>query len=68
MRVHFIAAHAFASWTAHLGEGLRTWLRSVEAAFALVELGLGVRTADLLLRHLCDPHALARTWSRAERE
>src|SRR5262249_1067255 len=27
---HFLAAHAFANWTAHLGQGLRTWLRSVE--------------------------------------
>src|SRR5690606_9444972 len=24
-----LAAHAFANWTAHLGEGLRTWLRSI---------------------------------------
>lgn len=65
---NFLAAHAFANWTAHLGEGLRTWLRSIEAAFALVELGCGVRQADLLLRHLADPHRLARVWSQAENE
>ncbi len=66
MTGNFLAAHAFANWTAHLGEGLRTWLRSIEAAFALVALGYGVRQADLLLRHLADPHALARGWRAAE--
>jgi hypothetical protein len=60
---NFLAAHAFANWTAHLGEDLLTWQRSIEAAFALVELGGGVRQADLLLRHLADPHRLARVWS-----
>ena len=25
----FLAAHAFANWTAHLGQGLRSWLRSL---------------------------------------
>jgi Fe-S-cluster containining protein len=64
---NYLAAHAFASWTAHLGDGLRTWLRSIESALALVALGHDVRTADLLLRHLADPYRLARTWSRAER-
>jgi hypothetical protein len=62
----FLAAHAFANWTAHLGEGLRTWLRAIEAAFALLELGYGVRDADLLLRHLADPYRLARVWSAVE--
>jgi Fe-S-cluster containining protein len=64
---NFLAAHAFANWTAHLGEGLRAWLRSIEAAFALVELGYGVRQADLLLRHLADPYRLARVWSAPTR-
>jgi hypothetical protein len=32
----FLAAHAFANWTAHLGHGLRSWLRSLEAALSLV--------------------------------
>ena len=63
---NFLAAHAFANWTAHLGEGLRSWQRSLESAFALVELGHDVRAADLLLRHLADPYQLARTWSRAD--
>jgi Fe-S-cluster containining protein len=65
---NFLAAHAFANWTAHLGEGLRTWLRSIETAFALVALGDGVRQADLLLRHLASPYRLARVWSQVERE
>jgi Fe-S-cluster containining protein len=63
----FLVAHAFASWTAHLGHGLRTWLRSLETAAALLNLGLGVRQADLLLRHLADPVALARSWRPVER-
>jgi Fe-S-cluster containining protein len=64
----FLAAHAFASWTLHMGRGLRTWLRSLEAADALLNSGYGVRGADRLLRHLADPAALARRWARAERE
>jgi Fe-S-cluster containining protein len=64
---NFLAAHVFANWTAHLGEGLRTWLRSIESAFALITLGYDVRGADLLLRHLTDPYQLAKTWNRAER-
>ena len=64
---NFLAAHAFANWTAHLGDGLRTWLRSIESAFALITLSYDVRAADLLLRHLADPYQLAKTWSQAER-
>ena len=63
----FLAAHAFANLTAHLGLGLRSWLRSLEATLALVN-SLGVRQTDLLLRHLADPNALARTWSRVEHD
>jgi hypothetical protein len=62
----FLAAHAFANWTAHLGGGLRSWLRSIEAAYALIDGGLGVRQTDLLLRHLADAGALSETFSRAE--
>jgi hypothetical protein len=62
----FLAAHAFANWTAYFGRGLRTWLRSVEAAYALISAGAGPARADLLLRHLADPAALARVWSAAE--
>jgi len=63
---HVLAAHAFANWTAHLGRGLRSWLRSIEAAYALLQSGYGVRHTDLLLRHLADPRALAERWSAAE--
>jgi hypothetical protein len=63
----FLAAHAFANWTAHLGHGLRSWLRSVETAWVLAS-AMGVRQADLLLRHLADPTELAAVWSRAESE
>jgi hypothetical protein len=62
-----LAAHAFGNWTAHLGRGLRTWLRSIEAAYALARAGRTVGDADLLLRHLADPNHLARVWSDAER-
>jgi len=62
----FLAAHAFANWTAHLGGGLRTWLRSLHAAHALLRSGCGVREADLLLRHLAEPGELAKAWSAAE--
>jgi hypothetical protein len=61
-----LAAHAFANWTAHLGRGLRTWHRSLEAVSALLASGYDVRQTDLLLRHLADPSELAEIWSRAE--
>lgn len=54
----FLAAHAFANWAIHQGAGLRVWSLSIEAAGALVESGLGVRAADLRLRHLADTAAL----------
>jgi hypothetical protein len=62
----FLAAHAFANWTAHLGRGLRTWLRSVETPFVLLMSRLDVREVDLRLRHLAEPQALATMWSKAE--
>jgi hypothetical protein len=62
----FLAAHAFANWTMHLGKGLRTWFRSIEAAHELLKSGVDVREADLRLRHLADPNELARDWSTAE--
>jgi hypothetical protein len=58
-RARFLAAHAFANWIAHLGQDLTTWVRSIALASALLESGLDVRHADLLLRHLADPDALA---------
>jgi hypothetical protein len=57
----FLAAHAFANWAIHLGEGLTAWIRSIETAWLLLDAGLDVRTADLWLRHLADPTALATT-------
>jgi len=62
----FLAAHAFANWTAHLGPGLRTWWRSLDAAHTLARR-YGVRHADLLLRHVGDPNELAAYWSAIER-
>jgi hypothetical protein len=59
----FLTAHAFASWTAHLAVDVRAWLRSLEAAQALLLMGHTIGEADLLLRHLADPHALARNWA-----
>jgi hypothetical protein len=56
-----VAAHAFASWTAHLGQGLRSWLRPIESVVALADAGCGAREIDLLLRHLADPQMLAVT-------
>ena len=56
----FLAAHAFANWTIHLGDGLWPWWRSIETAAALIEAGAGIRHADLVLRHLIDPKAFAR--------
>lgn len=56
----FLAAHAFANWAIHLGDGLRAWLRSIETASLLLDAGLDVRTADLWLRHLADPTVLVR--------
>jgi hypothetical protein len=61
----FLAAHAFANWTAHLGRGLRTWWRSLDAAHTLARR-YGVRHADLVLRHLADPNELAAYWSTSE--
>jgi Fe-S-cluster containining protein len=54
--IAFLAAHAFANWSAHLGDDLREWWRSIEAAHVLISSGLSVRDVDLLLRHLADPH------------
>jgi hypothetical protein len=65
-RRRFLIAHAFANWTAHLGMGLRSWLASLAAADRLIQTGLGLREADLLLRHLADPMVLARRWSARE--
>lgn len=52
--IAFLAAHAFANWSAHLGDDLRDWWRSIEAAHVLIDAGLSVRDVDLLLRHLTE--------------
>ena len=62
----FLAAHAFANWTAYTGNGLRAWFRSLEAAYALLGAGYGLAGTDLLLRHLADSAALTRIWNRAD--
>lgn len=64
----FLACHAFANWTAHLGSGLRTWLRSLESVVFLLENDWTIREVDLWLRHFADPRRLANAWSTAEKE
>jgi hypothetical protein len=64
----FLACHAFANWTTHLGAGLRTWLRSLETVVFLIEEGWEIREIDEWLRHWADPRLLARVWSSAETE
>lgn len=61
-----LIAHAFANWTAHLGQGLRTWLRSIEAVHLLLDSGVAVANVDLVVRHLADPQALATRWGVVE--
>ena len=53
----FLAAHAFANWTAYGRTGISGWLRSIERAHALIESGLSIREADLRLRHLVETRA-----------
>ncbi len=67
IRRRLLAAHAFGSWAAHLGQGLRTWLRGLAQVDALAAAGLSPSDVDLRLRHLADPRRLAERWSEAER-
>lgn len=78
--LRYLAAHALGNWCAYQGRGLRTYVRSLEAAAAvLVTTAAGqidaagdtgfiaaVRDADLLLRHLASSEALATVWSLRE--
>jgi hypothetical protein len=64
----FLAAHAFANWTAYGGRGLRAWFRSIEAAAALLWTTGDPGSADLILRHLADSSALIARWNQAEAE
>ena len=68
VRSRFLAAHAFANWTAYGGRGLRAWYRSVETAACLLWMTGDAGTVDLLVRHLADSSALIARWSRAELE
>lgn len=42
----FLAAHAFANWAAYQGRGLRTWMRAVLAAGAVLGLEIARRVSD----------------------
>ena len=78
--LRYLAAHALGNWCAYQGRGLRTFVRSLEAAAAvLATIAAGqvdaagdagfiaaVRDADLLLRHLASSEALAEAWSQCE--
>lgn len=56
----FVAAHAFANWMAYLALDLRVWMASIDTAYLLAQHGFHAGEVDLLLRHLADPHELAR--------
>lgn len=43
---HFLAAHAFGSWSAYLGMGTRTVVRSLRAALAVVRVEAALLCAD----------------------
>ncbi|MET0553653.1 MAG: hypothetical protein ABW221_11490 [Vicinamibacteria bacterium] len=73
----YLAARAFASWCAVQGPGLRTAVRALQAALAVLRAevrapldrsGLleAIRRTDLRLVHLASPEALARTLGRCE--
>jgi hypothetical protein len=74
----YLAARAFASWCSVQGPGLRTSVRALQAALAVLRVELGthppdrtallsaIRRADLRLVHLASPEALARTLGRCE--
>ncbi len=53
----FLAAHAFASWCAYQGQGLRTILRSLEAVFAVLCVEAGRLLGDVRRDGLSDPGA-----------
>jgi hypothetical protein len=68
VRSRFLAAHAFANWTAYGGQGLRAWYRSVEASACLLWMTGDAGRVDLVVRHLADSSALIARWNRAELE
>lgn len=76
----YLAARAFASWASVQGPGLRTAVRALHAALAVLRAEVGpdthppdrsrlleaIRRTDLRLVHLAAPEALARTLGRCE--
>jgi Fe-S-cluster containining protein len=74
----YLAARAFASWVSVQGPGLRTTVRALQAALAVLRAELGgappdravlteaIRRTDLRLVHLASPEALARSLGRCE--
>jgi hypothetical protein len=74
----YLAARAFASWCSVQGPGLRTSVRALQAALAVLraEVGTGpldrsvlteaIRRTDLRLVHLASPELLARSLGRCE--
>lgn len=73
----YLAARAFASWCSVQGPGLRTTVRSLQAALAVLRAEVraphdraalveAFRRTDLRLVHLASPEALARALGRSE--
>jgi hypothetical protein len=63
----YLAAHAFAAWTAYQGDGLRSTVRYLRLVLAVLKTELArrgslieaIRQSDLLLRHLADRRLLS---------
>jgi hypothetical protein len=64
-QLRFLASHAFANWSIHLGDDIRTWLESLRMARAVLSAGFSVGDADLWLRHLTPATGLSDTASPA---
>jgi hypothetical protein len=73
----YLAARAFASWCAIQGPGVRTTVRALQAALAVLRAEVAapldrsvlleaIRRTDLRLVHLASPEALARSLGRGE--
>ncbi|MCX6549422.1 MAG: hypothetical protein NTY02_00180 [Acidobacteria bacterium] len=80
----YLAAKAFASHTAYLGEGVRTQVMAIAAARAVLRVETArqaaarpcdealfvaaVRRADALIEHLSDKRTLVRRWAHIEHQ
>jgi Fe-S-cluster containining protein len=74
----YLAGRAFASWASVQGPGLRTSVRALQAALAVLRAEVGpssldrsvlaeaIRRTDLRLVHLASPETLARSLGRCE--